>query len=58
MTTVAVSPPAQATVGITTVQGHGLGLSIVNAVADLHHAALAIDPPPSGGLHVTVSWPG
>jgi signal transduction histidine kinase len=44
--------------GRTHQDGHGLGLSIVSAVADLHHAALAIDPPPSGGLHVTVSWPG
>jgi signal transduction histidine kinase len=44
--------------GRTHQDGHGLGLSIVSAVADLHHAALAIAPPPSGGLHVTVSWPG
>jgi len=34
--------------------GHGLGLSIVKAVADAHRATLRIDPRSGGGLHVEV----
>jgi signal transduction histidine kinase len=38
-------------------QGHGLGLSIVAAVAAAHHANLRVDARPDGGLHVTVHFP-
>ncbi|MGW5122920.1 sensor histidine kinase [Streptomyces sp. NPDC004069] len=37
--------------------GHGLGLSIVSAVAAVHDAELAVDPGPRGGLSVTVALP-
>jgi signal transduction histidine kinase len=37
--------------------GHGLGLSIVHAIATVHRATLAIHPQPAGGLHVAVSFP-
>jgi len=37
--------------------GHGLGLSIVKSVADLHSARIIVEPQPSGGLHFTVIWP-
>ena len=37
--------------------GHGLGLSIVHAIATAHGATLAILPQPAGGLHVTISFP-
>jgi signal transduction histidine kinase len=37
--------------------GHGLGLSIVHAVATAHGATLAVHPQPAGGLHVTVRFP-
>jgi signal transduction histidine kinase len=37
--------------------GHGLGLSIVQAIADAHGANLAIQPQPTGGLHVEVAFP-
>jgi signal transduction histidine kinase len=36
--------------------GHGLGLSIVHAIADAHGASLAIDPRPAGGLHAEVRF--
>ncbi|HWD65976.1 MAG TPA: HAMP domain-containing sensor histidine kinase [Solirubrobacteraceae bacterium] len=36
---------------------HGLGLSIVRAVAQVHQAELSAESPPGGGLHVTVSFP-
>ncbi len=38
-------------------EGLGLGLSIVQAIARAHEAALSIRPQPSGGLHVEVSFP-
>ena len=37
--------------------GHGLGLSIVHAIATAHGATLAVHPQPAGGLHVTVRFP-
>jgi signal transduction histidine kinase len=37
--------------------GHGLGLSIVYAIATAHEASLAVNPQPAGGLHVTISFP-
>jgi signal transduction histidine kinase len=37
--------------------GHGLGLSIVQAVAQAHGAALVITPQPDGGLQVEVTFP-
>jgi signal transduction histidine kinase len=37
--------------------GHGLGLAIVAAVANAHHAALAARPRPDGGLQITVDFP-
>jgi signal transduction histidine kinase len=36
--------------------GYGLGLAIVNAVTDAHHATLDIRARPAGGLHVTVEF--
>jgi signal transduction histidine kinase len=38
--------------------GHGLGLSIVAAIARAHDAALCVEPDPCGGLGVEVSFPG
>jgi signal transduction histidine kinase len=38
-------------------EGLGLGLSIVQAIADAHGANLTIRPRPSGGLHVEVAFP-
>jgi signal transduction histidine kinase len=38
-------------------EGLGLGLSIVQAIAQAHGAALTIRPQPSGGLHAEVSFP-
>jgi signal transduction histidine kinase len=38
-------------------EGLGLGLSIVQAIADAHRASLTIRPQPSGGLHVEVAFP-
>jgi signal transduction histidine kinase len=38
-------------------EGVGLGLSIVQAIANGHSATLAIDPQPGGGLRVEVSFP-
>jgi signal transduction histidine kinase len=37
--------------------GLGLGLSIIQAIADAHGAALAARPKPGGGLEVDVSFP-
>jgi signal transduction histidine kinase len=37
--------------------GHGLGLSIVRAVATAHGATIAAQPMPDGGLFVSVSFP-
>jgi signal transduction histidine kinase len=36
-------------------EGHGLGLAIVAAIADAHHADLAASPRPGGGLDITLS---
>ncbi|MEU0598903.1 HAMP domain-containing sensor histidine kinase [Streptomyces sp. NPDC006393] len=38
-------------------QGHGLGLSIVSAVAAVHDADLTAEPGPEGGLDITVAFP-
>jgi signal transduction histidine kinase len=37
--------------------GHGLGLSIVRAIASAHDASITADPMPDGGLSVRVSFP-
>ena len=37
--------------------GSGLGLAIVKAVAERHHAAIALGASPLGGLKVSVSFP-
>ena len=37
--------------------GHGLGLSIVRAIASAHGASITADPVPEGGLSVRVSFP-
>jgi signal transduction histidine kinase len=37
--------------------GHGLGLSIVQAIATAHQATLTIRPAPAGGLRVEVKFP-
>ena len=37
--------------------GYGLGLSIVQAIADAHHAELSARARPQGGLTVEVSFP-
>jgi signal transduction histidine kinase len=37
--------------------GHGLGLSIVRAIATAHDATIAAHPMPDGGLCVSVSFP-
>jgi len=37
--------------------GHGLGLSIVQAIADAHRAALSAHARPEGGLTIEVSFP-
>jgi signal transduction histidine kinase len=37
--------------------GHGLGLSIVQAIADAHHAELVTRACPHGGLTIEVSFP-
>ena len=36
--------------------GHGLGLSIVYAIATAHKASLAVNPQPAGGLHAEVRF--
>jgi two-component system OmpR family sensor kinase len=38
-------------------QGSGLGLSIVKRIADAHHASIALDDAPGGGLAVRVHFP-
>ena len=37
--------------------GHGLGLSIVRAIATAHHATLHASPAPGGGLAIEVAFP-
>jgi len=37
--------------------GLGLGLSIVKAIADAHHATITTDTPTDGGLHIQISFP-
>jgi signal transduction histidine kinase len=37
--------------------GHGLGLAIVAAIANAHHASLTLRPLPAGGLEVEVCFP-
>jgi signal transduction histidine kinase len=37
--------------------GVGLGLSIVQAIAQAHDASLSVRPEPGGGLHVEVAFP-
>ena len=37
--------------------GHGLGLSIVRAIATAHGATITAHPQPEGGLSVTVGFP-
>ena len=37
-------------------EGYGLGLAIVNAVVQAHHATLTASPRPEGGLSVTVRF--
>lgn len=37
--------------------GHGLGLSIVRAIASAHGATISAEPAPGGGLAVTVAFP-
>ena len=37
--------------------GHGLGLSIVRAIASAHAASIVADPMPGGGLSVRVDFP-
>jgi signal transduction histidine kinase len=37
--------------------GLGLGLSIVQAIADAHNAVINASAPPDGGLHIQISFP-
>jgi signal transduction histidine kinase len=37
--------------------GHGLGLAIVRAIANAHHATIAASPRPQGGLDIEVTFP-
>ena len=37
--------------------GHGLGLSIVRAIAAAHHATITAHPQPEGGLRIEVNFP-
>ena len=41
----------------TGTSGFGLGLSIVQAIADAHDATIAADALPDGGLHIEVGFP-
>ena len=41
----------------TGTKGFGLGLSIVQAIADAHDATITTAAPPDGGLHIEVSFP-
>jgi signal transduction histidine kinase len=38
--------------------GYGLGLSIVTTIATAHHADLAVHTRPTGGLDISVTFPG
>ena len=38
--------------------GFGLGMSIVDAIAQAHHATLTAQPRAGGGLHIVVAFPG
>ncbi len=38
--------------------GHGLGLSIVAAIVERHRGTLLLEAQPTGGLRVTVAFPG
>jgi signal transduction histidine kinase len=38
-------------------KGHGLGLSIVQAIVTAHAASLTVDPAPDGGLSIEVRFP-
>ncbi len=38
--------------------GHGLGLSIIAAIADAHDATITAHAQPEGGLRIRVSFPG
>ena len=37
--------------------GHGLGLAIVRAIADAHHATITASPRPRGGLDIEIVFP-
>ena len=37
--------------------GHGLGLSIVQAIATAHRASISAHPMPNGGLSVSATFP-
>jgi hypothetical protein len=37
-------------------EGHGLGLAIVHAIANAHHAPLTAQARPQGGLDITVTF--
>jgi signal transduction histidine kinase len=39
------------------VDGHGLGLAIVQAIVEAHSAKIAARPRPEGGLDIEVSFP-
>ena len=41
----------------TGTDGHGLGLSIVRAIADAHGATVMVEPQTEGGLKVEVIFP-
>ena len=43
--------------GSSTQQGHGIGLAIVDAIANAHRTAMDITARPEGGLAVTASAP-
>jgi signal transduction histidine kinase len=38
-------------------EGHGLGLAIVRAIADAHHATITASPRPEGGFDIEVIFP-
>lgn len=38
--------------------GHGLGLSIVKAIAAAHNATIAAEAPATGGLTIIITFPG
>jgi signal transduction histidine kinase len=42
--------------GVASTDGHGLGLSIVKAVVDIHRAELSVAARPAGGLVVTIQF--